>query len=192
MFIVVISSGGLSRYITSPTFSLTISRLWYLLELDLVNQPRGVSEPTHVVPIRPCHDVYSSLQCSYPHRHRHCHRHRHSCLIPCLWPSNRIPVSPGCGYFMQVSIRVYVRLLWSRLQSGDTLTHGHVCACPCCFSSFKFVIVMLLLVCVRYRYLILVDIWLISTPGVFLKIASGNWSRVWHVFQCVPIRVDGQ
>ena len=129
-----------------------------------MNQPRRVSEPTHVVPIRPCHDVYSSLQCS----HRHRRRHRHPCLSLCLWPSYWVPVSPGCGFSLSVSIRVYVRLLWSLLQSDDTLTHGHVCACLCCFSSFKFVIVMLLLIfiCLRYRYLILVDIWLISTPGV--------------------------
>ena len=86
------------RIITSPTFSLTISQLWYLFEMDLVNQPKGVSEPTHVIPIRPCHDVYSSLHCS--HRHRHRHRHRHSCLSLCLWPSYRVPVSLSCGYFM--------------------------------------------------------------------------------------------
>ena len=128
-----------------------------------MNQPRGVSGPTHVVPIRPCHDVYSSLQCSNRHRHRH----RHSCLSLCLWPSYRVPVLPGCGYFVSVSIRVYVRLLLSLLQSGDTLTHGHVCACLCCLSSLKFVVVILLLICIRYRYLILVDIWLISTPGVY-------------------------
>ena len=86
------------RIITSPTFSLPISRLWYLFEMYLVNQPRSVSEPTHVVPIRPCHDVYSSLQCS--HRHRHRHRHRHSCLNHCQWPSYRVLVSLGCGYFI--------------------------------------------------------------------------------------------
>ena len=66
--IVVMPSDGLLGYITSPTFSLTISRLWYLFEMDLVNQPRRVIEPTHVVPIRPCHDSYSSLQCSHRHR----------------------------------------------------------------------------------------------------------------------------
>ena len=72
------------------------------------------------------------------------------------------------------------------LNRVDTLTHGHVCACLCCFSSFKFA-VMLQLICVRYLYSILVDIWLISTPGVFLKIGSGgSWWRVWHYFNVFP------
>ena len=69
-------------------------------------------------------------------------------------------------------IYAYIRLLWSRLQPGDTLTRGHVCACLCCFNSYTFGIVMPLLICVRYRYSILVDIWLISTPGV-LRLLAG-------------------
>ena len=165
MFIVVIASAGLLGYITSPTFSLTISRLWYLFEMDLVNQPRGVSEPTHVVPIRPCHDVYSSLQCS--HRHRQLRRHS-----VCLWPSYRVPVAAISCKSVYAYMYGYYDHYFNREICWD---NGHVCACLCCLSSLTFVIVMFPLICVRYRYLILVDIWLISTSVVFLKIASGNW-----------------
>ena len=189
MFIVLISSGGLLGFITSSTFSLTISRLWYLFEMELVNQPRGVREPTHVVPITPCHDVYSSLQ--HSHHHRHCHRQRRSVEPMPIYDhlieiQFRRVVAISCKW-----IYAKIRLLWSRLQPGDTLTHGHVCACLCCFNSYTFGIVMPLLICVRYRYSILVDIWLISTPGA-LRLLAGIDNEYKIYFSVFPYGVNGQ
>ena len=109
-----------------------------------------------------------------------------------LWLSYRDSVSPGCGYFVKSNTRVCVRLLWPGLQSGETLTEVHVCACQCCFSSYKFRTVMLLLICFRYRYLILVDIWLISTPGSILRLLAGIDNEYQIYSNCVPICVNGQ
>ena len=138
-------------------FCLTISRPWYL---DLMNQTMGVKEPIHAVPIGLCHYVYSSMQCSH-------------CRSVDPMPITITSTSSFAGLWVfNESQFTRVRLIWSWLQSGDTftLTDHHVCACLFCF-SLNIGLVSLL----SGWYLVLVDIWSISSPEAFLKIARGNW-----------------
>ena len=75
---------------------------------------------------------------------------------------------------------------------GWNTESGHVCTWLCCIISYKLDIVTLWLTYVRYQYLILIDIWLISTPDAFISLLAGVHNVYQVHFPCVPIRVNKQ